>query len=198
MMLKNLLCALLLTTSIVAVQAEEAKKEEAPKAPVFQEAGYNFVGASVGFAKPTGSGNGLSMPLRFAYELQFSHALTSNFAIGVFGSRSNGEIVKNSDVDFAITKTGLVFTFNPTYDSFFDVRAGYTFLDVSAKINGVKYSESSDNHPIFISPGAGMILPIVDKIQFLPSLHYTHFFKTDDQENDFNVFDVMATVRYQF
>jgi hypothetical protein len=193
MMLKNLLCALLLTTSL-ALHAEEAKKEDAPPPPVFQQAGYIFVAPSLGIAKPVGDA---SMPLRFAYGLDVNYAVSSWFAVGVFGSRNNGPVETDSNIDLGITRVGAVLTVNPTYDSFFDVKAGVSFIDIKAKFDGLTVKGSTDSDPIFVSPGAGMILPIMPRLQFLPSLHYSHFFKTDDTDK-FNVFDVMGAFRYQF
>ncbi|MBC7429368.1 MAG: hypothetical protein H7336_12190 [Bacteriovorax sp.] len=196
MKLISLLSALVLSTSLLSsvAFAEEAKKEEAaPPAPVYQEAGFNFVGASLGIAKPVGSN--LSVPLRFNYGAEFSHALHTCFAVGAFASRNNGVYSHSSTVDFGITRIGLQAIFSPTFDSYFDVRAGYSFLDASIKVGNVTINSSSDSHPLFAGPGFGFILPVMDKLVLSPNLHYARFFKTNDSEA-FNVFDVMLTLRY--
>ncbi|MBC7712444.1 MAG: hypothetical protein H7177_03850 [Rhizobacter sp.] len=195
MKLKSLLAALVLSTSLLSsvAFAEEAKKEVVQPTPVYQEAGFNFVGASLGIAKPVGSN--LSVPLRFNYGVEFSHALHTCFAVGAFASRNNGIYSHSSNVDFGITRVGLQAIFSPTYESYFDVRAGYSFLDASVKIGNVSINTTSDSHPLFAGPGFGWIFPVMDKLVLSPNLHYTRFFKTNDSEA-FNVFDVMLTLRY--
>lgn len=191
MFLKLLLPAVLLCSSVFAV---EAPKVEAKQEPV-QLAGYNFVGISLGVSKPASAN--INTPLRFGFGAEVTHALSKEFAVGGFISRGNGPAIKNSIVDYGITQLGGEAVYNPTHDSFFDLRAGIGFLDAKATIGGTTISASSSTHPIFVGPGFGLIVPIMPKLQLAPSLHYVHFF-SNSEVDAFEVFDVMATIRYQF
>jgi hypothetical protein len=194
MMSKMLLSALLLTSvfAMNSVSAQDAKA--VAKAPVLQAAGYQFAGVSLGMAKPNGD---LGTPLRFAFGADYAFALNEQLAVGAFVSRNDGEVDIDSPIDLAITRVGAQVIYSPTYDSYLDLRTGITFLDVSTKFGNTKISRASDSNPIFVGPGAGIIFPIFDKVQFVPNIHYTYFFETSDT-TEFTVFDVAASFRYQF
>jgi hypothetical protein len=189
-MLKVLLAALVLSTSVFA--ADEVKKPD----PVFQEAGYNFVGVSLGVAKPAGS-NIQSMPARFNFGAEYSHALSKEFAVGAFIDRNNAEAAENSDVDFGITRLGVQAAYNTTYDSMFTLRAGLGFLSYSTTIAGGGVTVTPDSEPFFVAPGFGIIFPIMDRMQLIPNIGYTFFFENSDVES-FQVFDAAMTLRYNF
>lgn len=190
-MLKVLLAALMISSTAFAAE-EEAKKPD----PVFQEAGYNFVGVSLGVAKPAGT-NIQSMPARFNFGAEFSHALSKEFAVGAFIDRNNSEAAEGSGVDFGITRLGVQAAYNTTYDSMFTLRAGLGFLSYSTTIAGGGVTVTPDSEPFFIAPGFGIIFPIMDRMQLIPNIGYTFFFENSDVEA-FQVFDAAMTLRYQF
>lgn len=184
MMSKILLTMLLLTTTTLSVQAAEAT----------QEAGNQYAAVSVGMAKPTGT---YSTPLRFTYGVDYSFAVSKHLAVGAMASRDKGEISSGSNVDFGITMVGAQVTYSPVYDAYLNLRAGIAFLDASTTIGRSLYSVTSDSKPVFVSPGLGVVFSVCDKVQFVPNIHYTYFFKTNDTDN-FNKFDATASFRYQF
>ncbi len=191
--MKNLLFTLFAALSFVS--SSFAADAPAPVAPVFQVAGNQFAGLSLGVAKPVGSN--LSTPVRFSYGVEYSYALLNDLSVGVFSSRHSGDVSHNSNLDLTITTLGLNVRYNALYDLYVDIRGGIGFLDSSFKIGNTTVSTSSDSNPWFVAPGFGYTFPIVDKITLSPNLHYSHFFKTDDTAH-FNVFDVAMTARYQF
>jgi hypothetical protein len=194
MMPKILLSVFLLTSSMFAansLQAEVAKKDSTP---VFQAAGNQFAGLSLGMAKPSGT---YGTPLRFTYGVDYSYALATELSVGAFASRDNGKLTSRSNVDFAITMVGAQVTYSPVYDAYLNLRAGMTLLDFSSSNGNTISSSVEDSHPFFLSPGFGVIFPVCDKVQFIPNIHYTYFFSTSDTDN-FNKFDATASFRYQF
>ncbi len=190
-MLKVLLATLVLSSSVFAV-------EEAPKKadPVFQEAGYNFVGFTLGAAKPVGS-NISEISGRLLYGVEYAHALANNLSVGAFVDRHDGKASEVVDVDFAIVRVGAQASFNPTYDSIVSLKAGMGFLSYSTKIAGGGVTITPDSNPFFVAPSAGIIFPVMDKMQLIPSLGYAFFFETSDVEA-FQVIDGSLTLRYQF
>lgn len=190
--MKKLLLALVALSSVNAFSADAPAP--AP-APVFQVAGNQFAGLSLGVAKPVGSN--LSTPLRFSYGVEYAYALRNDFSVGVFSQRHSGDVSHNSDLDLTITTVGLNLRYNALYDLYVDLRGGIGFLDSSFKIGNTTVTVSSDENPWFIAPGFGYTFPVADRITLSPNLHYTHFFKTDDTTH-FNVFDVAMTARFQF
>jgi hypothetical protein len=195
MKITSLLSTLVLATSLVSsiAFAEDAPKKVEP-APVYQQAGYNFVGASLGLAKPVGTN--LSTPLRFSYGLEFSHAYSTYLAAGAFVSRSEGVVNQSSNTELALTRVGVEAILSPTYESYLVLRTGISFLGANGSYpsNSV-VRNATDAKPLFIGPGLGLLLPVCDKLQLSPNMHYAHFFATKGAES-FNVFDVMLTLRY--
>lgn len=195
-MLKVVLPSLLLLSSL-ALFAEEAPKQEPPKVdPVLQHAGYNFVGINLGISRPVGE-NSSGIPLRFQYEVEGIHALGKQFAVGAFASRNSGPIAKNSSIDINFSRLGAEAIFSPTYDTFVDLRSGVGFVSADAKVSGKIVATSDTFHPLFLGLGGGLNIPVVEKITFVPALHYTRFFGTSDT-SEFDMFDVTAGVRMSF
>jgi hypothetical protein len=193
-MLKVLIPALLFSSVLFA---EDAPKVEAAKNEVIvQRAGYNFGGLSLGISRPTGS-NSSGIPIRFNYEFQGSHALSKEFAVGAFVSRNNGPISQNSSINVSYTRVGAQAIYNPTHDSFIDLRTGVGFIKAEAKVANSIYVSSDSIHSFFVGTGFGVIVPIMDKLQFTPSLHYSWFIKNTDIQT-YEMFDVMLGLRYQF
>ncbi len=188
-MLKVLLSTLLLSASLFA--ADEVKVAD----PVYQEAGYNFLGASVGVARIAGTNMDL-IPTRFAYALEFNHAYTQQLAVGAFVSRNDGNYY-NSDVGLALTRVGVQALYTPLYDLILSLKAGIGFGTISKKVAGMTISIQDDSNPFFVAPGFGIIFPITEKIQFIPNLSYAFFLKNNDTAS-FQVFDAMGTFRFQF
>lgn len=181
-MLKVLIAALMISTTAFA--AEEAKKPD----PVFQEAGYNFVGLNLGVAKPAGA-NIASMPARFNFGVEGSHALSKEFAVGAFIDRNNGEAGEGSPVDFGITRLGVQAAYNTSYDAMFTLRTGMGFISTDPA--GI------DTEAFFLAPGFGILFPVMDRMQLIPNIGYTFFFDNSDIDA-FQVFDAGMTLRYQF
>jgi hypothetical protein len=190
----NLLFSVLFASA--SVFAADAPNVEAPKQAPLQLAGYNFAGLALGIARPTGS-NSAAIPMRFAYGLEFGHALSKEFAVGAFASRNNGPISAGSIVDLAITRVGAQAIYNPLHDLFIDVRAGLGFLDASATIGNNVLLKSDTNHQLFVGTGVGLIVPVVEKIAFLPSIHYSYFISDSDSEH-FGLIELAGAFRYQF
>lgn len=165
-------------------------------ADVQQQAGQNFAGLALGVSRPTGSNSG-GIPLRFAYGLEYSYALSKDFAVGGFASRNNGPVSSGSPIDLAITRVGAQAIYNPLHDFFVDVRAGVAFVDASAHLGNSVILKSDTNHPLFTGIGAGFIVSVMDKITFSPSIHFTHFFSNGDSEH-FEATDLTGAFRYQF
>lgn len=188
MMLKVILSSLLLTTAVYAA-------DEAPKAvePAYQEAGNMFAGVSVGVTRISNTGD--TVPLRIGYGAEFNYVVMKELAVGAFASRSDGEIVRNSGVDFTLTKVGAEVLYSPVQDAIISLKAGVGLVEVSTKILGGRYSE--DAQPFFIAPGVGMVFPITSQLQFVPNISYSYFFKNSDI-GKFNVVDAMGTFRFKF
>ncbi|MDD4976152.1 MAG: hypothetical protein PHY93_17480 [Bacteriovorax sp.] len=190
----HLLFSVLFATA--SVFAADAPKVETPKQAPIQLAGYNFAGLALGIARPTGSNSG-SIPLRFAYGLEYGHALSKEFAVGGFASRNNGPIAAGSIIDFAITRVGAQAIYNPLHDLFIDLRAGLGFLDASANIGNSIILKSDTTHQFFFGPGVGLIVPVVEKIVFSPSIRYSYFLGNSDS-NHFGLIELAGAFRYQF
>lgn len=193
MLFKFLLPGLLLSFNLFAADAPKPEEKKVQTPPV-QVAGYNFIGLSLGISKLTE--NTIQTPSRFGFGAEYSYALMDKLAVGAFISRNNGPIVKDSDIDLGVTRIGAQAAYHVTEESFFDLRTGIGFVNASANVGGAVIT-SDTAHPFFITPGFGIVVPIMPKIQLIPNIHYTYFFATSEIEQ-FNVFDVMATVRYQF
>ncbi len=192
-MLKLLVAVFCISTSAFAADAPaEAKKAD----PVFQEAGYQFVGLNLGLAKPTGANFPLTSP-RFSYGVDYSYAVLKQLAVGVFATRDDGAFGQSTGVDFTLTRLGVEFAFSPTYESYLSLKAGVGLIEFSTSVLGVTISAKPDTNPLFIAPGAGIIFPITDRFQIIPNISYSLFFKNDDI-NKFQVFDAGVKGRFQF
>lgn len=176
--------------------AADAPKIEIPKQAPLQLEGYNFASLALGISRTTGANSG-RIPLRFAYGLEYAFAVSKEFAIGGFVSRNNGPVSSGSNIDLAIVRVGAQAIYNPLRDLFIDLRTGVGFISASANLGNSLIVKSDTNHPLFIGPGVGLMIPVMDKIAFSPSMHYTYFFSNSDIEH-FGVIEFTGAVRYQF
>jgi hypothetical protein len=160
-----------------------------------QEAGYNFAAVTLGVTRPAG-GNADGIPLRFGYGAEVDHAFSKDFAAGVLVLHDSGAFSSTSDINFNLTRVGAQAIYNPTHESFIDVRSGVAFRNASASVGGVNISSDTETS-LFYGGGFGAIIAVMPKFQFLPALHYSHVLKTSNSV-DFDVLDVGITFRYQF
>ena len=185
----------LLFTSLFSVSLFAAEEVVKVANPVYQEAGSNSVGLSLGVAKLTGS-NIQQIPVHFSYGFEFNHAYVQELAVGVFISRNEGKLY-NTDTTVAVTKVGLQVLYSPVYDAIISLKAGFASLSASKDVAGVKVTAQEDSSPFFVAPGLGIVFPITQQVQFVPSISYTFVLKNDDTAS-FQIFDTVGTIRYLF
>ena len=192
-MFKLLLVTLCLSSSVFA---EATAEKAATVAPVFQKAGYQFVGLNLGAEKPVGKERHQT-PIRLSYGLEYSYAVMDQFSVGVVATRSDAAASRGSSVDLSLLQVGVKAAYNPTYDSIVSLTAGKLFYEYSATSGGFTSSYKPDSDPFFIAPGLGLILPLAANIQMIPNISYSFVMKNDDVDS-FQIFDAGVSFRYQF
>ena len=156
----------------------------------------NSVNLSLGASRPAGK-NSPGTPARFNYGLGYERAILEKVSVGAFISRNKDEIVHGSIVDFSVTRIGATASYKTTKDSYVGIRAGLALLEASASVSGIKISATPDTNPFFVGPTAGIIIPVTQNLEFLPSLNYDFVLENNSVRN-FGIFDAMATLRYHF